>query len=92
MTIRGKRRVRMLVLTRKVNESILIGRDIEIRVTRIQGDSVRIAISAPRGVEILRKEILDEVTKENQVAARAGGEELLIFLSGATAKLPEEPE
>lgn len=60
----------MLVLTRKINESIMIGPNIEIRVTRIQGDSVRIAIIAPRDLDILRKEIFDAIAKENREAAQ----------------------
>jgi carbon storage regulator len=59
----------VLVLTRKLNEGIMIGSDIEIRITRIQGDSVRIAITAPRDLEILRKEIFDEVIRQNHEAA-----------------------
>lgn len=47
----------MLVLTRKVSEQILIGEDIEITVVRISHDSVRIGISAPRGLVVIRKEL-----------------------------------
>jgi carbon storage regulator len=50
----------VLVLTRKTEESILIGDNIEIRVLGVSGDKVRIGIEAPREVEIFRKEISDQ--------------------------------
>lgn len=49
----------MLVLTRKVEESILIGDDVEIMVLGVSGDKVRIGITAPREVEVFRKEVKD---------------------------------
>lgn len=59
----------MLVITRKKDESLLIGNDIEITVVKIDDGSVKIAISAPKSVTILRKELLREVTEENKQAA-----------------------
>lgn len=58
----------MLVINRKKDESILIGDDIEIKITKIEDGSVKIAISAPREVTILRKEIMDKVKEENKNA------------------------
>ena len=49
----------MLVLTRKVEESILIGDDVEIMVLGVSGDKVRIGINAPREIEVFRKEVKD---------------------------------
>lgn len=60
----------MLVVTRKKGESILIGDNIEITIAKIDDGSVKIAISAPKEVTILRKELYNEVQSENQQAAK----------------------
>ena len=59
----------MLVLTRKKDEKIIIGQDIEITVVDIDNGSVQLGISAPKEIEILRKELLEDVKKENRAAA-----------------------
>jgi carbon storage regulator len=58
----------MLVLTRKRDESIIIGEDIEITIIGIDGDQVKIGIKAPKNVEILRKEIYLAIQEENRQA------------------------
>lgn len=59
----------MLVISRKKGESLLIGDDIEITVMKIDDNSVKLSISAPKSVTILRKELYKEVEQENKNAA-----------------------
>jgi carbon storage regulator len=54
----------MLVLTRKSNQSIMIGDDIEISVLAIMGEKVRIGITAPREVPVFRTEVYLEIQQE----------------------------
>ena len=61
----------MLILSRKIDQAIKIGEDIEIAITKIEGDSVKIGITAPRSIAILRKEILEEMESSNKAAAAA---------------------
>ena len=55
----------MLVLTRKSNQSIMIGDDIEVSVLAIVGEKVRIGIQAPRDVPVFRKEVYLEIKDES---------------------------
>ena len=54
----------MLVLTRKSNQSIMIGDEIEVSVLAIMGEKVRIGIEAPRKVPVFRKEVYIEIQQE----------------------------
>ena len=54
----------MLVLTRKSNQSIMIGDDIEISVLAVMGEKVRIGIEAPRSVPVFRREVYVEIKEE----------------------------
>jgi carbon storage regulator len=75
----------MLVLTRKVGESIRIGNDVTVQVLAIRGGQVRIGLAAPADVRIFREEIFRAVEEQNQQARLADDERL----SGA-AELWEE--
>ena len=59
----------MLALARKVNESIVIGNDVEVTVLEIKGDQIKIGINAPKSVPIYRKEIYLQIQEENKKAA-----------------------
>ncbi|MFL5825119.1 MAG: carbon storage regulator CsrA [Thermoleophilaceae bacterium] len=59
----------MLVLTRKANQSIMIGDDIEVSVLAIMGEKVRIGIEAPRSIPVFRKEVYLEIQQEKAAGA-----------------------
>jgi carbon storage regulator len=61
----------MLVLTRKTNQSIMIGDEIEVSVLAVSGDKVRVGITAPRDVPVFRKEVYLSI-KEERLGAPAG--------------------
>lgn len=69
----------MLVVSRKKGESILIGDDIEISISKIEDGSVKLAISAPRDISILRKEVYDRVKEENKEATNKNIDILELF-------------
>ena len=60
----------MLIITRKKGESLMIGNDIEIIISKIDDGSVKIGIKAPRDIQILRKELYEEVEQENKEATK----------------------
>ena len=65
---RGKGGIGMLALSRKINESIMIGHDIEITVLEIKGEQVKLGINAPKSVPLYRKEIYVQIQEANQEA------------------------
>jgi len=78
----------MLVLSRQVNESIMIGDSIEVTIVDIKGDKVRIGISAPKNVSVHRKEIYLAIQQENIEAAKQSADlgDLGDLFGGATPK------
>ena len=61
----------MLALARKVNESIMIGNDIEITVLEIKGYQIKLGVKAPKSVPIYRKELYVQIQEENKQAGSA---------------------
>jgi carbon storage regulator len=66
----------MLVLTRKSNQSIMIGDEIEVSVLAIMGEKVRIGIQAPRSIPVFRKEVYLEIQQEHATSGRGAREEV----------------
>jgi carbon storage regulator len=66
----------MLVLTRKLDESIIINENIEVVVVEIKENTVKLGIKAPKEIKILRKEIFEEIRKENIEAAQSSNARL----------------
>jgi carbon storage regulator len=62
----------MLILSRKVNEKIMIGDDISVSIIEVRGDQVRLGVDAPRSVKVFRKEVFDAIKAENRAAAESG--------------------
>lgn len=75
----------MLVLSRKINESIQIGTDVEVTVIDVRGDVVRLGIKAPQKTQIWRKELWDVIVEENRAAAEAARKSPL---AASTPQLP----
>jgi carbon storage regulator len=61
----------MLVLSRKINQSIMIGDDIRIVVVAVDRDQVKLGIEAPRSVPVHRSEVYEEIRRSNQEASGA---------------------
>lgn len=59
----------MLALTRKANESIMIGSDIEVTILEIRGEQIKLGISAPKSVPVYRKEVYVQIQDANKEAA-----------------------
>ena len=61
----------MLILSRKINEKIMIGEDISISIIEIRGDQVRIGVDAPRTIKVFRQEVFDAIMAENKAAVES---------------------
>ncbi len=66
----------MLVLARKLNQSIMINDDIEVMILDIQGEQVKLGLKAPKSVKIFRKEIYESIQQENIAALKSKAQKL----------------
>jgi carbon storage regulator len=83
----------LLVLTRKSNQSIMIGDEIEVSVLAIMGEKVRIGIEAPRSIPVFRKEVYLEIQQaDSPDEARQQVDEALERLKGGTRTPPGKPD
>jgi carbon storage regulator len=83
----------VLVLTRRINQSIKIGDDVEIMIIEVRGDQVRLGVSAPREVAVHRKEVYLQIQQENVRAAQAAAsdETVTAALTGFLSNQSSEP-
>jgi carbon storage regulator len=82
----------LLVLSRKLEESIMIGDEIEIKIIAVHGETVKLGITAPRSIPVHRKEVYQEIEKENILAATTGALIGKIDLSKHILRSPESKE
>lgn len=87
----------MLVLTRKPNQAVRIGADVEVRVLEISDGQVRLGITAPRWVPVHREEVYQEIQEANrQAAATAPGDVAaacrVLSRNGTGRVLEEDPD
>jgi carbon storage regulator len=61
----------MLILSRKINEKIMIGDDVSVSIIDIRGDQVRLGVDAPKNVKVYRREVFDAIRAENRAAAES---------------------
>jgi carbon storage regulator len=66
----------MLVLTRKLYQSIVIGDGVEVVILEVRGEQVRLGIKAPKDVSVHRKEIYDQIVEENRSASEVRPEDV----------------
>jgi len=59
----------MLVLSRRVGESVVIGDDVVVTILELRGDIIRVGVDAPRHIQVRRQELLTEVAETNRAAA-----------------------
>ena len=64
----------MLILSRKINEKIIIGEEISVSIIEIRGDQVRIGVDAPKTVKVFRQEVFEAIKAENKAAAQSAVE------------------
>lgn len=69
----------MLILSRRINEKIVIGENITVSVIEVRGDQVKLGIEAPKTVKVFRQEVFDAIQGENRRAAAASSGELPVI-------------
>jgi carbon storage regulator len=78
----------VLILTRRVGESIVVGDDVTVTVFEVRGDAVRIGIDAPRSVQVHRQEVYEELQRANEQAV-SPSDDAIESLRDAIASPPE---
>ncbi|WP_457743367.1 carbon storage regulator CsrA [Sulfurimonas sp.] len=76
----------MLVLARKIDESIIIGDNIVVKVVSLENGVVKLGIDAPKEIAIIRNELIEEITQTNKAAVGVSTEDELVELSKILGK------
>jgi carbon storage regulator len=84
-------RCTVLVLTRRTEESVVIGDNIIVTVLGVEGEKVKLGIDAPREVTILRRELLDAIQQQNRLAEKLASMPEPPAMKGLRELLTEEP-
>jgi carbon storage regulator len=82
----------MLILTRKLGESITIGDDVKITVLGIHGRQVRLGVIAPQKVVVHREEVYFKIQEENKKASMVGKEDAAELAKTTREKIREKPK
>ncbi len=82
----------MLVLSRRVGESIVIGDEVTVTVLEVRGDVVRVGIKAPRSVTVHREELLRELEETNKASASPSADAIASIASLAAGRQSKRPE
>jgi carbon storage regulator len=82
----------VLVLSRRVGESIMIGSDVVVTVLEVRPDLVRIGIKAPRDVEVHREEVFIEVQQANRSAASPSKKDVEALAAGLREEKSKSPD
>ena len=80
----------MLVLSRRTNESIVIDGKITVSILRVEGEVVKVGVSAPKEIHVLRKEVYDEIQSSNLQAVGASRNALEQLLHGKQPALHQD--
>jgi carbon storage regulator len=80
----------VLILTRRVGESIVVGDDVTVTVFEVRGDAVRIGIDAPRSVQVHRQEVYEELQRANEQAVSPSDDAIESLRGSITG--PVEPD
>lgn len=80
----------MLVLSRKVGESIVIGDDVTVSILEIRGDLIRVGINAPRSVKVHRQEVFEAIEAANREAVVGSIDAISDFASALGSRPPSD--
>jgi len=82
----------MLILTRRISESVIIGDDVKITVLGVKGSQVRIGIEAPKSVSVHREEIYERIQRERGDSESGSQDESIPTAETEDPEIPEDPK